>query len=290
MTFLSKKYIFLFFVVLLSSTFAWTQNAILIFNEDFETGNYPFVADSSFGLPQGVNSWVINNEYNGNGIYPNTTSQTSTVSGTIGNPNGYYLHITDTTQIINVANANFNPNSTSDHFVVLERNFCTLGFDSIEFSFFYLCEGSANAYAEVFYSIDGGNWISTGNQYNSQTLWKNERIMNPAFNNVFDLRFGFRWVNASSALPNSISFGVDDIFLVGNFNQTANPIDINVTYLSDSIICQGNFLIFRYEISDTLCGGQYLIELSDANGNFANPTALWTTTMFYPNTSSLLMI
>ena len=99
----TKTYFFLlFFVFLFSSSKA--QNSILIFNEDFETGNYPFVVDSSFGLPQGVNSWVINNEYNGNGIYPNTTSQTSTVSGTIGNPNGYYLHITDTTQIINVAN------------------------------------------------------------------------------------------------------------------------------------------------------------------------------------------
>jgi len=290
MKFLSKRYHFLLFVILLSPTFIWSQNAILIFNEDFETGNYPFVADSSFGLPQGVNSWVINNEYNGNGIYPNTTSQTNTVSGTIGNPNGYYLHIADSTQITNVSNANFQPNSTSDHFLVLDRNFCTLGFDSIEFSFFYLCEGSANAYAEVYYSINGGSWISTGNQYNNQTLWKNERIMNPAFSNVFDLRFGFRWVNVSSTLPNSISFGVDDIFLVGNFNQTANPIDINITYLSDSIICQGNFLIFRFEISDTLCGGQYLIELSDANGNFANPTALWTTSMFYPNTSSLRMI
>ena len=290
MAFLSKKYFFLLFVVLLSPTFAWTQNAILIFNEDFESGTNLFVSDSSFGLPQGVNTWVTNNEYNGNGIYPNTTSQSNTVSGTIGNPNGYYLHITDTTQITNVANANFNPNSTSDHFVVLDRNFCTLGFDSIEFSFFYLCEGSVNVYAEVYYSIDGGSWISTGNQYNSQTLWKNERIMNPAFNNVYDLRFGFRWINTSSTLANSISFGVDDIFLVGNFNQTTNPIDINVTYLSDSVICQGNYLIFRYEISDTLCGGQYLIELSDANGNFANPTALWTTTMFYPNTSSTLMI
>ncbi|MBC8265895.1 MAG: gliding motility-associated C-terminal domain-containing protein [Flavobacteriales bacterium] len=290
MKFLSKKYLFLLFVILLAPTFIWSQNAILIFNEDFESGTNLFVADSSFGNPLGINSWITNNEYNGNGIYPNTTSQTNTVSGTIGNPNGYYLHITDTTQITNVSNTNFNPSSASDHFYVLDRSFCTLGFDSIEFSFFYLCEGSANAYAEVFYSIDGGNWVSTGNQYNSQTLWRNERIMNPAFNNVFDLRFGFRWVNASSTLANSISFGVDDIFLVGNFNQTTSPIDINITYLSDSVICQGNYLIFRYEISDTLCGGQYLIELSDANGNFANPTALWTTSMFYPNTSSTLMI
>ena len=114
--------------------------------------------------------------------------------------------------------------------------------------------------------------------------------MNPAFNNVYDLRFGFRWVNANTNSANSIAFGVDDVFLVGNFNQTSNPIDINVTYFSDSVICQGTYLTFGYEISDTLCGGQYLIELSDANGNFGNPTALWTTTMFYPNTSSFITI
>ncbi|MEE2699749.1 MAG: gliding motility-associated C-terminal domain-containing protein [Bacteroidota bacterium] len=290
MNIFSTKYLFALFAILLAPIFVCSQNAILIFNEDFETGNYPFITDSSFGNPLGTNAWIVNNEYNGNGIYPNTTSQINTVSGTIGNPNGYYLHITDTVQLSNVANANFNSATVSDHFFVLDRSFCTLGFDSIEFSFFYLCEGSSNAYAEVYYSIDGGNWISTGNQYNGQTLWKNERIMNPAFNNVYDLRFGFRWVNASSTLANSISFGVDDIFLVGNFNQTTNPIDINITYLSDSVICQGNFLIFQFEISDTLCGGQYLIELSDANGNFTSPTALWTTSMFYPNTSGMRVI
>ena len=197
MTFLRKKYFLLLFVILLFPTFSWTQNSILIFNEDFETGNYSFMADSSFGLPQGINSWVVNNEYNGNGIYPNTTSQTNTISGTIGNPGGYYLHISDTTQITNVSNANYDTQNSSDHFYVLNRNFCTLGFDSIEFSFFYLCEGSNTDYAEVFYSVDGGNWISCGSQYKNQTLWKNERIMNPAFNNVYDLRFGFRWVNGS---------------------------------------------------------------------------------------------
>ena len=169
----SKKYLFFLFAILLTPIFIYSQNAILIFNEDFETGNYPFIADSSFGNPLGVNAWIVNDEYNGNGIYPNTTSQVNTLSGTIGNPDSYYLHITDTTQFSNVSNANFNSSIASDHFYVLDRSFCTLGFDSIEFSFFYLCEGSSNAYAEVYYSIDGGNWISTGSQYNSQTLWKN---------------------------------------------------------------------------------------------------------------------
>ena len=286
----TTRYIFCLLAVFLIVPFGWSQNGILIFNEDFETGANAFIADSSFGIPQGINSWIKNNEYSGNGIYPNTTSQTNTISGTIGNPNGYYLHISDTTQLSNVANANYDPNSASDHFVVLDQGFCTLGFDSIEFSFFYVCEGSTNAYAEVYYSIDGGNWISSGNQYNNQNLWKNERITNPAFSDVFDLRFGFRWVNTSSVSINAISFGVDDIFIVGYFTQTSSPIDIHVTYLSNSVVCQGNYLVFRYEISDTLCGGQYLIELSDVNGNFANPTALWTTSMFYPNTSSTLMI
>ena len=138
MGFLSKKYYSLLLVILLISNIAWAQNSILIFNEDFETGNTLFIADSSFGLPQGINSWIINNEYNGNGIYPNTTSQTNTVSGTIGNPNSYYLHIADTSQLSSVANANYDPNSSSDHFIILNQSFCTLGFDSIEFSFFYV--------------------------------------------------------------------------------------------------------------------------------------------------------
>ncbi len=278
------------FIFLLIPEYAFTQNSILIFNEDFESGNNPFIEDSSFGLPSGINKWIINNEYNGNGIYPNTTSQTNTISGTIGNPNGNYLHIADTTQITNVANANYDPQSSSDHFYVLEESFCTLGYDSIEFSFFYLCEGSNTDYAEVFYSIDGGSWISCGSQYKNQTLWKNERIMNPAFNNVYELRFGFRWVNANSNSSTSIAFGVDDIFLIGNSNQTTNPIDVNVTYLSNTTICPGNNLTFRYEISDTLCGGQYLISLSDVNGNFTNPTAMWTHNLFYPNTSAYVFI
>ena len=147
----TTRYIFCLLAVFLIVPFGWSQNGILIFNEDFETGANAFIADSSFGIPQGINSWIKNNEYSGNGIYPNTTSQTNTISGTIGNPNGYYLHISDTTQLSSVANANYDPNSASDHFVVLDQGFCTLGFDSIEFSFFYVCEGSTNAYAEVYY-------------------------------------------------------------------------------------------------------------------------------------------
>ena len=32
------EYFFLLFVILLGPTFSWSQNAILIFNEDFESG------------------------------------------------------------------------------------------------------------------------------------------------------------------------------------------------------------------------------------------------------------
>ena len=56
----SKKYHFFLFAILLTPIFIYSQNAILIFNEDFETGNYPFIADSSFGNPLGVNTWIVN--------------------------------------------------------------------------------------------------------------------------------------------------------------------------------------------------------------------------------------
>ena len=90
MKFFEKKYLVFLFAILLTPSFVYSQNAILIFNEDFETGISPFIADSSFSNPVGINSWIVNNEYNGNGIYPNTTNQNNTVSGTIGNPNSYY--------------------------------------------------------------------------------------------------------------------------------------------------------------------------------------------------------
>ena len=51
------------FIFLLIPEYAFTQNSILIFNEDFESGNNPFIEDSSFGLPSGINKWIINNEH-----------------------------------------------------------------------------------------------------------------------------------------------------------------------------------------------------------------------------------
>jgi len=49
MRFFNKIYFLILFYVFLFSNIK-AQNGILIFNEDFETGNYPFVADSSFAF------------------------------------------------------------------------------------------------------------------------------------------------------------------------------------------------------------------------------------------------
>ena len=58
MKFFEKKYLVFLFAILLTPSFVYSQNAILIFNEDFETGISPFIADSSFSNPVGINSWI----------------------------------------------------------------------------------------------------------------------------------------------------------------------------------------------------------------------------------------
>lgn len=250
------------------------QQQILLLTETFESNANAFELDSGgVGGNSGNNRWVINNQYNGQPLYPNTPPQDSIVSGTINAaPFSTYLHIHDQTATGNgIANANWNTNSASDRFAYLKRSFCTLGMTNVIFTFFWICEGDANAYGEVYYRIDGGPWIQTGlPKYNNQSKWKYEVIQDPAFNNVQNLQFGFRWVNPSGGTSN-VSFGVDDIIAVGTYDNVNNPITINITSVSPTTVCQDNFLIINYQLSAPVCDGVYRIEMSDANGNFTNP-------------------
>ena len=252
---------------------------MLLYGEDFE--NFPYaVIENDTGGPIGNfgnNMWIVNNEFDGMGIYPNTISQDSTVGGVIGlAPNSHYLHIHDSTAAAGsgVANANFNNQTPSDRFVPLANGFCTLGLVDVKFTFFYLCEGSTNSYGEVYYSIDGGSWIQTGQaKYNNNSKWVYEIVQNPAFENVLDLRFGFRWVNGTDTVQNA-SFSIDDIIAVGTYDPINFPVSINITQVMPDPICQLNNLIIFYELSGALCAGIYEVQLSTPGGFFFNPTSL----------------
>jgi len=262
------------------------QQSFIIYNENFETGGNSITTNTSgAGTSSGINNWVINNQYLGNSTYPNTTSQNFTYSGTISTPNGNYLHIHNSSA--SVANCSYNPAFSSDRFSST-GDFCTMGMTNVTLNFFYICEGSAYAFGNIYYSIDGGSsWTQVGaNLYNGKSMWKYETITNPTFNNQGSLRFGFRWTNNGPS-PTNIAFGIDDIFLIGTYDTLNNPVNINITNIADSV-CQGTNLFFSYAFTDTLCDGQYSIELSDSFGNFS--ILSWSFFKYFPSTSGALAI
>ncbi len=268
-------------IVISINCFNFSLNAqnIQLFAETFDMGNTSFILNTGgVGTAGGNNKWIINNEYIGTPLYLNTLSEDSTVSGTIANaPFSNYLHIHDSIALNtnSIANANFDPTSPSDQFVELASGICTKAIYDVKLTFFFLCEGAPNAYGEVYYSVDGGPWVKTGaTKYNNQNHWKYEIIQNPAFDNVEDLRFGFRWLNTGLGGTSNTSMSIDDIIVVGSYDPVNHPVDISITNVIPNPVCRGSSLIVFFSMSDSLCFGTYEYELSDGNGNFGSPTNL----------------
>ena len=281
-----KKIILITTACILNSFTVQSQTTQL-FSEDFEITNGLTLNSGGPTLPSGNNKWIVTNNYSGAPTYLNTMSEDSTYGGNITfAPHSKYLHIYDNAS--GITNANFDATNPSDNFAYLSNGICTLGMDSVHFNFFYLCEGSSTAYGEVYYSINNGAWIQTGQtQYNNKYKWKHETISNPAFANHSNVRFGFRWVNAAGSPPSNESFSIDDIDVIGAYG--GNPVTITVDSVSPSPVCQATNLYIYWHMSDTLCDGSYTIELSTATGTFPG-TNSWIYNVYYPQTSGAISI
>ena len=261
-----------------------------LFTEDFELTNAFTLNSGGPAAASGNNNWIVNDSYIGAPTYPNTMRQDSTYSGAITfAPFSKYLHIHNSASVID--NANFDPSNPSDNFAFLTNGLCTLGMDSVQLVFFYLCEGSSNAYGEVYYSINNGPWVQTGQaQYNNKYKWQYESIMDPVFNNQFNVRFGFRWVNGNSANPANESFSIDDVDIIATGGGAAlNPVTCSVDSVVPNPVCQGNYIYIYWHLSDTLCDGSYTIQLSNATGGFPT-TNNWIFNIYYPQTSGVIPI
>ncbi len=252
------------------------QNA-LIASEDFEGSAYiTTLNDTGVGSNLGSNKWVINNKYIGAPLYPNTISQDSTFGGLITFPNNNYLHIYDSLAAASngISNACYAPQNQSDRFTVVKQ-FCTLGYTGVTAAFYYLCMGdTTNAYGEAYYSINNGAWTAfPGAVYRNTYKWKYTELINPIFDNKSNVRIGFRWQNNNTNTTGKISFAIDDIRIVGNFDN--GMVGITIDSLKLVPVCQNfNFLAY-FHLSNSLCGnGFYQVELSNASGSFNNPTNL----------------
>jgi len=277
----------LILIILLQCVFSVCTygQAILVFNENFETGGGTFTLNASGqeGSNTGSNQWIVNNIYFPaiNTIPATKDENTICSTGNISSaPFGHYLHISNSGIQSNL-NSDYDPSQASDRFAFMTNGVCTMGMDSVTLAFFYNVEGSSTDYGEVYYSVNNGPWVQTGQpQYNNDSsCWQYATIMNPAFNNVSSLQIGFRWVNTSSGSAPVQAFGIDDIFIVGN--PRSNITD-SITNISPNPVCQNSDVFFTVNLSDTLCEGTYEIELSDGTGNFNNLSANYVFTMGNP--------
>lgn len=284
-------------IFLTRNSFAQVQGKKLLAVEDFANTNSIFTLNASGS--SGNNKWVINQEYDGGGKFPNTPSQTITLGniGKIGSPDENYLHIHSSLDV--PKNTNFNPSNSSDSWVRTKGGYCTLGYTEILMTFWWLAGGSDNAYGEVYYSIDGGgSWKLASNtdgrsRYNYSNTWQYSVIKMPEFVNQFNLQFAFRWYNAATSTQDTMSFAVDDVFLVANAGMSPPTVltAVSVAPETGSLpFCQEDKrgMIFTFSSSDSLCADLlYQIEISDANGSFNNPTImnplLTTPTPLLPN-------
>ena len=91
--------------------FSISQTTILLFLEDFNSPTNSFLLNKgAVGNNSGNNKWIINDEYDGQGVKPNTTSQNLTYSGTITSaPYSTYAHIHDSA-LATPLNNNYNNN------------------------------------------------------------------------------------------------------------------------------------------------------------------------------------
>ena len=214
--------------------YGFTQT--LIYSEDFETTN-SFTQNtsdvSSTSGTSGNNYWLVNNSYNGGsgtvntclGPFGFTIGNTPTQPAAITNsPTSNYMHIVSNAAVSNGINcASF---MAADGFCTFnEYNFSaqtndisTVGHDSVEISFYWLCTGGNESYGELYYSTDSGtSWtkVNVVPKYNLSGTWTQSFVSIPAFAQQSSLRFGFRFVNEVTFSTAEPSFSVDEINVNG---------------------------------------------------------------------------
>jgi PKD repeat protein len=207
----------------------------VLYSENFQTGNsFTLNTADVSSNPSGYNQWLVNNTYTGGGgsliclgfpftfTVPNTPMQPAAISGS---PFSNYLHTASNAAMANGINnccflaADGICHGPENYFARMSTDVNTTGYDTVYFSFWWLCQGGTNSYGEVYYSLNSGNtWtkITTPiSNYFNQGGWTYQNITLPVFANQPALRFGFRFVNQLTLAASDPGFAIDEIRITG---------------------------------------------------------------------------
>jgi PKD repeat protein len=290
----------LLYLTALIFSFGIANAQTTLFSETFDGASPAFTlntADQSSSVGTGgSNFWVVNNNYAGgsgslicfgfpfNFTIPATASQPA---GITNNPNSKYLHITSSAAASSsIFNACFTAsdglcNFDENNFAKMTNDISTIGFDSVEVSFYWLCAGGAQSYGEVYASINGGStWqlISAPTaQYSGSSSWTQQKISTALFAQKSSLRFGFRFVNAQTTTTSDPAFSVDDINIKGFTSVPAST--VSAPTFTGTSFCPGDAMTINFTSSGAFNSGNvFTAQLSNASGSFASPTAIGSLT------------
>jgi PKD repeat protein len=291
-------------LTLLTLTFAsaYLLNAqTVIYSENFNGASHTWtlnttevqsVVGQSNASP---NFWIVNNIYNGGpgsftclGLIAADYSFASTPTqppNILGNPTSNYLHIT---AIGGPMNAGYlGPDglcvTAQNHFTRMTNDVNTLGYDEVEFKFWWMGTGASNSYMQLFYSTNSGtNWTQVNmgapNFFIQNSVWKEETVSIPDFGNKATLRFGFRLMNGANNtfFPGpSIGYSIDDIQIIGLSGSVPNQIATGT--ISPLSYCTEQSVSVPFTVQGTYnAGNVFTAQLSNATGSFAAPVNIGT--------------
>ena len=261
-----------------------------LFSEDFE-GSPAFSLNTTDAnsAASANNVWVVNDVYAGGSaestcIIPVTFDVPATASqpGGINSANGNYLHTLSTlAQSGGLQNCCFAAadgicTPADNIFARMTGDVSTVGASTVELKFWWLCQGGAQNYGEVYYSVNSGtSWTQLTApiaQYGTSDNWSEQTAALPDFAGQATLRFGFRFHNALALFGVADpGFAVDDVRIIAT---TANPVSIAAN-VPPQTYCQGALLSVAYTVTGTFnAGNMFTAQLSDASGGFASPTPI----------------
>lgn len=267
-----------------------------LFFENFDSANVKFTLNTTdvSSTTSGLNSWTINNVYQGGqGSFiclgsPFTYSVLSTAAqpaGITNNPQSKYLHTTNDTAIAdNILCSSYGAADglcimADNIFTRMTNDVNTTGYSTVNFNFWWVCGGGSFWYGEVYYSTNGGtSWVQVTNpiqQFKNTTIWTQQSLTDPAWAGQSTLRFGFRFVNGSSLFGGATDpgFSIDDVSIVGQVAPTITTGSVNGSF------CPGDSLWVPFTTSGTFNSGNvFTCQLSDNTGSFTSPTTIGTLT------------
>lgn len=246
----------------------------------------------------GDNKFRCGKGFEGDRIWPNVQRQTEHGSRFANPDSGGYLYVGSERAMVedSIDNANFDPTSASDYFVIIGRGgpqmFCTRALERVSVNFSWIGQGDRQvgqqASAELYYTQDGGRlWFPYMENGLRKPLidalgkWNftHEQLLQgglsmPEWVDQSELAFGIRWMNArlsdrdvadsTGKLP--ISIGLDEFRIHGKVGVGEN----NAVEIRNfpREICKGDGIGFQFRFVKPTCYCQLAVELSNPEGRF----------------------